>query len=90
MVPSAYLRVFQPLDGFEREEQLHWERWLVTDRKRQGTPRFADRNTETGVGILAPAAARPPTSACSTVARSSRPIACACGCSVGSPILPTS
>ena len=54
MVPSAYLRVFQPLDGFEREEQLHWERWLVTGRKQRGTPRFADRSTETGVGLLAP------------------------------------
>ena len=29
VVPSAYLRVFQPLDGFERQEQLHWERYLV-------------------------------------------------------------
>ena len=45
MVPSAYLRVFQPLDGFEREEQLHWERWLVTGRKQRGTPRFADRSS---------------------------------------------
>jgi hypothetical protein len=26
MVPSAYLRVYQPLDGFERDEQLQWER----------------------------------------------------------------
>jgi len=33
MVPSAYLRVFQPLDGFERSEQVHWERWLVTGRR---------------------------------------------------------
>jgi hypothetical protein len=54
MVPSAYLRVFQPLDGFEREEQLHWERWLVTGRRRDGTPHFADRPTEQGVGLLAP------------------------------------
>ena len=54
MVPSAYLRVFQPLDGFEREEQLHWERWLVTGRQRGGTPHFADRPTESGVGLLAP------------------------------------
>src|SRR5947199_326750 len=35
MVPSAYLRVFQPLDGFERSEQLHWERWLVAGRGRR-------------------------------------------------------
>jgi hypothetical protein len=54
MVPSAYLRVFQPLDGFEREEQLHWERWLVTGRGTKGRARFADRPTDTGVGLLAP------------------------------------
>jgi hypothetical protein len=54
MVPSAYLRVFQPLDGFEREEQLHWERWLVTGRGRQGRARFVDRPTDAGVGLLAP------------------------------------
>ena len=29
VVPSAYLRVFQPLDGFERQEQIHWERYLI-------------------------------------------------------------
>ena len=33
VVPSAYLRVFQPLDAFERDEQLHWERYLL-DRSR--------------------------------------------------------
>ena len=54
MVPSAYLRVFQPLDGFERSEQLHWERWLVTGRSQTGRPRFADRPTGQGVGFLAP------------------------------------
>ncbi len=29
MVPSAFLRVYQPLDAFERSEQLHWERFLL-------------------------------------------------------------
>ncbi len=29
MVPSAYLRVFQPLDAFAAEEQAHWERYLL-------------------------------------------------------------
>ena len=29
VVPSAYLRVYQPLDAFERDEQAHWERYLV-------------------------------------------------------------
>ena len=54
MVPSAYLRVFQPLDGFEREEQLHWERWLISGR-RLPPMRYADRLTGTGIGLLAPA-----------------------------------
>ncbi len=56
MVPSAYLRVFQPLDAFEREEQLHWERYLVQRAALgDGPPRFADRPTGDGVGLLAPA-----------------------------------
>ena len=46
MVPSAYLRVFQPLDAFERDEQLHWERYLVEQRARAPS--------------LAPALRRPP------------------------------
>jgi hypothetical protein len=56
MVPSAYLRVFQSLDGFERDEQLHWERYLV-QRAAQASarPRYADRVTSTGLGLLAPA-----------------------------------
>jgi hypothetical protein len=55
MVPSAYLRVFQPLDGFERAEQLHWERWLLTRQLPTGPERFADRPTRPRVGLLAPA-----------------------------------
>ena len=56
MVPSAYLRVFQPLDAFERSEQLHWERYLV-ERTRSSvvTPRFADLRTTGRLGLLAPA-----------------------------------
>ena len=42
VVPSAYLRVFQPLDGFERQEQLHWERYLV-EGARSATLRRAVR-----------------------------------------------
>ena len=38
MVPSAYLRVFQPLDAFEGEEQLRWERYLVSNRWVPGKP----------------------------------------------------
>jgi len=52
MVPSAYLRVFQPLDGFERAEQEHWERYLVSGARRQS--RFQDRATGAGIGVIAP------------------------------------
>jgi hypothetical protein len=56
MVPSAYLRVFQPLDGFERDEQMHWERYLV---ERAAVPslrgRYIDRPTQGRLGVLAPA-----------------------------------
>jgi hypothetical protein len=56
MVPSAYLRVFQSLERFERDEQLHWERYLVQRATRAlGRPRYADRVTGEGFGLLAPA-----------------------------------
>ena len=56
MVPSAYLRVFQPLDAFERDEQVQWERYLVQRAAmRSERPRYADRPTGDGVGMLAPA-----------------------------------
>ncbi len=56
MVPSAYLRVFQPLDAFEREEQAHWERYLVERSRVRGLPlRYADRPTVGKLGMLAPA-----------------------------------
>jgi len=56
VVPAAYLRVYQPLDAFDRVEQAHWERYLV-DRRRQGEPahRYADRPTTARLGVLAPA-----------------------------------
>lgn len=54
MVPSATLRVFQPLDGFEHDEQLHWERYLLHGRRPTGHARFAERETGAGVGLLAP------------------------------------
>jgi hypothetical protein len=55
MVPSAYLRVYQPLDGFERDEQLHWERYLV-DRMLtpDAKPRYRDHVTAGRLGLLAP------------------------------------
>ena len=55
MVPSAYLRVFQPLEGFERSEQLHWERYLLHGKApANGRTRYADHPTATGLGLLAP------------------------------------
>jgi hypothetical protein len=55
VVPSAFLRVFQPLDGFDRDEQLRWERYLLTHTKVPGRrPRYLDRARD-GLGILAPA-----------------------------------
>jgi hypothetical protein len=55
MVPSAYLRVYQPLDTFERDEQLHWERYLLSGgRAIPRAPRYADRRTVGSLGMLAP------------------------------------
>jgi hypothetical protein len=56
VVPSAYLRVFQPLDGFERQEQVHWERYLVEGaRSTSIRRRYVDHETTPGLGVLAPA-----------------------------------
>jgi len=55
MVPSAYLRVFQPLDGFERDEQVHWERYLMHAGVRPARQTYLDRSTGEGIGLLAPA-----------------------------------
>jgi hypothetical protein len=56
VVPSAYLRVFQPLDGFERQEQIHWERYLIEGaRSTTLRRRYADHETTPGLGVLAPA-----------------------------------
>lgn len=55
VVPSAFLRVFQPLDGFDLDEQRVWERYLV-ERSPSLRPRgrFRDQETAEGVGLLAP------------------------------------
>jgi hypothetical protein len=56
MVPSAFLRVYQPLDAFERSEQLHWERFLLRGPEvSPALPRYADRRTLGKLGVLAPA-----------------------------------
>lgn len=54
MVPSAELRIYQPLHAFPRDEQVRWERWLVSGRN--GRPvGHRDLETATGVGFLVPA-----------------------------------
>ncbi|MGH2642142.1 MAG: hypothetical protein ACRDGO_10640 [Actinomycetota bacterium] len=55
MVPSAYLRVFQPLDAFEGEEQLRWERYLVSNRMSPRRPRRYRDHAKSGLGLIAPA-----------------------------------
>ncbi len=56
MVPSAYLRVFQPLEAFSPPEQIRWERYMVAnERPDPGRPRYHDRRTSGSVGMLAPA-----------------------------------
>ena len=55
MVPSAFLRVYQPLDAFERSEQLHWERYLLHGPEAPSLrPRYADHRTVGKLGVLAP------------------------------------
>jgi len=55
MVPSAYLRVFQPLDAFERDEQVHWERYLVEHaRGPELRHRYVDRPSVGKLGVLTP------------------------------------
>ena len=56
VVPSAYLRVFQPLDGFERQEQLHWERYFLDGSHSTSIRRrYADHEASQGLGMIAPA-----------------------------------
>lgn len=56
MVPSAELRVFQPLEAFSAEEQTHWERYIlgggaVTPPR----PIYRQQVTPRRVGFLFPA-----------------------------------
>ncbi len=56
MVPSAYLRVFQPLESFEAAEQAHWERYLVAKtRSPLVVPRYTDHRMAGRLGYLSPA-----------------------------------
>jgi hypothetical protein len=56
MVPSAWLRVYQPLEAFDAEEQAHWERYLVTrSRSPIVRPKYADRPLTGRLGLMSPA-----------------------------------
>jgi hypothetical protein len=57
MVPSAELRVYQPLDAFPHDEQRHWERYILGGG-RVPTPRpvFHQKVTGDRIGFLLPAA----------------------------------
>jgi hypothetical protein len=56
MVPSAFFRVYQPLDAFERSEQLHWERFVLNGPEASSRRlRYADHPTVGKLGVLAPA-----------------------------------
>lgn len=56
VVPSAYLRVFQPLDAFGSDEQLHWERYLLQRARSSGLrPRYVDHQTVGRLGVMSPA-----------------------------------
>lgn len=55
MVPSASLRVFQPLDAFDRDEQIRWERYLMELARLPGrSPRYVDRARDR-LGVIVPA-----------------------------------
>jgi hypothetical protein len=55
MVPSAALRVFQPLDTFDPHEQARWERYLVERLPIPRRPRrYVDRARDR-LGVIVPA-----------------------------------
>ncbi|HEX9123678.1 MAG TPA: hypothetical protein VF984_10020 [Actinomycetota bacterium] len=54
MVPSAELRVYQPLEAFSPEEQSRWERYIVEGwHLRPRHARYRQRVTPKGLGVLA-------------------------------------
>jgi hypothetical protein len=58
VVPSAWLRVFQPLDAFDAHEQAHWERYLVMRTRSPSVRlRYADRPLTGKLGVMSPAGA---------------------------------
>src|SRR5215510_5594256 len=54
VVPSAELRVYQPLEAFPAHEQAHWERHIVDGGVRLGPLRYRQEVTPSGAGILVP------------------------------------
>ena len=55
MVPSAFLRVFQPLDAFDAQEQAHWERYLLHGARSPAIrAKYRDR-AHGGLGVITPA-----------------------------------
>src|SRR5438477_4841373 len=56
MVPSAYLRLYQPLEAFPAVEQAHWERYLVgAARSSIVRPRYRDHAFTGKLGVISPA-----------------------------------
>jgi hypothetical protein len=55
MVPSAALRVFQPLEAFPADEQAHWERYILGGgHVRPPRAVYRERVTPRRVGFLVP------------------------------------
>ncbi|HET7236704.1 MAG TPA: hypothetical protein VFK59_09755 [Actinomycetota bacterium] len=54
MVPSAELRVYQPLEAFPPDEQAHWERHIVDGALRLSGQRHRQAVTSEGHGMLTP------------------------------------
>jgi hypothetical protein len=54
VVPSAELRVYQPLDAFPPHEQAHWERHIVGGALLFGPPWYRQEVSASGLGALVP------------------------------------
>src|SRR5437870_12538064 len=52
MVPCAYLRVFQRTEAFGANERTIWDLYLREARRAPEQPRFVDRPTARGLGLL--------------------------------------
>ncbi len=56
MVPTAYLRLFQPLEAFRPEERRRWERYIAEGGSPAGARvRYVQRITTGRLGLLSPA-----------------------------------